>query len=770
MPNGGRPLSPPPAGAVTVIGLGSAGCRMLSAVEDAVDRYEPDPAFSYVAIDSSVPDLDANASAEARKIHLDAPTSRFSDDREKFDYLDASAELAYDGGTARRRPVGRYCVDNAENVDPVVEELSGVLGAGSERVEGHPDAHHVWLLSSLGGGTGSGLVPLLAGLVDMLSPQAATFGIGSVPRLDGLESTSSVPPGDLTLYYNAYAALRELRVLLGLGDGDPYPLELELQSDPRSVESDSLALEESPIDAYGLIGTDQAAVADDAYIRTRNRIAADLIVDSAVETDLVAGRPAGGWTNDTTLFSLDGGGFSAPVDDLREFYETAAEREETDAAIERKETRHSSVEDALRGARAVLDRESVAALSDGEADDLPISPEAFARVRDEAASVDLIHLDEPKLDSTIESAAEEIDPIGSIDDEALATYLLTGQLKRRAEAEVHSHPFPEEVEALADEVRDRIDDPVPGADADPVTRWEQTLEPLLRQRRRTIERAVDHTLPVRVFHRREQKSRLERLRERHAELRELKIEYERLREVRSLVVERHERAGEDLRVERDRLEAEVNELREERTELAERRDRLGRRLDALEDALADPSSGRYSTLPVAAPENADPDAVLSADSLRDLVGADVVAGVAVTDALEETVARLGEAVSDRDPVAVDSDTHRRLALSISDPDRELIEITDDEVTVAGFGLPDPTPFERLDDVSGVPHGEPFSVHAVATYAPIALENTSEFGVVHEWYTDPDRDAGALFDRADAEERIARCFAYPELLAADAPDD
>ncbi|MFD1597940.1 tubulin-like doman-containing protein [Halobellus rarus] len=767
MPNGGIPLSPLEPQAVTVIGIGAGGCRMLEAVNDAVDRADPGPAFSSVAIDSRAQDLERLAPAGATSIHLEPPTTLLAKDRAEAGYLDESVELPPGGGTARQRALGRYYVDNAENVDSVVNGLAEVLDEASEQLADPSDTHHVWLLSSLGGGTGSGLVPLIAGLVDTLSPQADVFGIGSVPRLDMLADDPSPPAGEPSLYYNAYAALRELRALLGLDDADPYPLELELRSQPRSLVSDSITLEESPIGAYGVFGMDQAEVANGSYREAMNRTVANVIVDSTVETDLVAGRPAGGWTNDATLFSFDGAGFSAPIEEVREFYETAVELEGVDAESERIETRLPSVEDALDVLQSAESRPLETLLD--EADDLPISRDVIKRVRNEVASLELPSPTDSGVDAAIESVKKEISVDESVDD-VLAAYLVTQRVERRVDEELRSHPFSEEIEALTDEVRDRLDDPIPGENADPETRWERTLEPLLRQRQRLLERTIDDTLAVRLFHRREQQSKLERLRARYDRLRELRAEYERLRETSSLISERHEAAREDRWIEQERLEQEVEELREKRTELTDRRAQLEQRLDALDESLADPSSERYSTLPVEALENADPDQVLSADSLRDLVSADVVAAVAVADALEETVARLDETVCDRLRPVVDPVRYPQLALSVSDSDRDLIGMTDNAITVDGAELPDPTVLERFDDAYDVRHADSFSVHAVATYASIALENTSEFGTIHEWYTDPDRDVGDLFDRTGAEDRIPRCFAYPELLAAGASDE
>jgi hypothetical protein len=81
---------------------------------------------------------------------------------------------------------------------------------------------NVWILNSLAGGTGSGALPLIAGLINKLLSkveaeqqiETTLRGVGSVLRLDHLAETPIIPEHPPSHYLNAYTALADVQTLV----------------------------------------------------------------------------------------------------------------------------------------------------------------------------------------------------------------------------------------------------------------------------------------------------------------------------------------------------------------------------------------------------------------------------------------------------------------------------------------------------------------------------------------------------------------------------
>lgn len=314
MPNGG--YAPHRPAIVSVLGIGGAGRRMLEAVRETASNVDSAPQFEYVAIDTDE-EVRFDFPPDVETIHLELPTEHWQQNRGSYGYLTEVHELPVMGGTRRQRAVGRYSVDNRQTLADFYDRLVEIVtpDSNADVRDGVPGDHHVWVLSSLGGGTGSGLFPLIAVLLDEILPRETfRFGLGALPVFDEYSNRHTSRGHRSCL--NAYAALREIRVLLGEVQRDPYPLEIGLEAGPSGSVPGRCVLEESPLDAYGLFGLDPEQLEDHQYLEETNRIVGDAVVAVATTTSFIEALnglyPMRG--TDGTPFSVDGSGLEVIAD------------------------------------------------------------------------------------------------------------------------------------------------------------------------------------------------------------------------------------------------------------------------------------------------------------------------------------------------------------------------------------------------------------------------------------------------------------------------
>lgn len=320
---------------VSIIGLGYAGNRLAAAVESTVQQVEPDVSFGYIAIDSIQSDVERAAPAAATKVALTWDPDNWSEAKRDHSYLAGTTSPLPTGGTARQRPVGRYLLTHEDTLARTCETLAGALEwepvASDEGQE--PYTHQVWLLAGLGGGTGSGILPLLTGLVnEIVPPETRLFCLGSLPMSEAFHGVSMYPGDGPSVYLNAYAALRECRALFNTDGTDPYPIEFDLTATDCEQLPETLVVEETPIDAFGLLGASEVDMTEPEYREQINAIAADAVVAAATNWELL--RHVTDWPHgagETTLFSVDGAGIRVPAEALTAYAETTAELAALDA-------------------------------------------------------------------------------------------------------------------------------------------------------------------------------------------------------------------------------------------------------------------------------------------------------------------------------------------------------------------------------------------------------------------------------------------------------
>lgn len=743
MPEGAR-WGGTPTGAVTVVGIGAAGCRMARAVRDLQREVELGATVEYVAIDSDEEDLSSSVPGDVRGVSLDYADT-IGTDAERFDYLSGDLEVPSRGTRGERR-LGRYAVDNSASFDRTYTVLADAIRGVHESAtaNGADGAHQVWLLYALGGGTGSGAFPLVAAMVDDvitgLPGRFAVGALGSMPRLDMLEEQMTMPSGHARFYVNAYAALRELRVLLDDGGGTSYPLSIPVASAEASEQmaANALTLSGPPVDVYGLLGV--AETSTDHYRTVVNDVAAGVVLglaDRPVDTGdgLDRFRDPPGQPDGRRLFSVDGSRVRLPVDDLRQYAELQRKVDEMAEKRDRLAAQRSN----RRASVTFLQRVLAAEPAEGVGTDLP----------DVAAAAD--DLPEPReltvrdVEALIRTVAGDLSTPEEVGAGTVATYLVTKLLRGQLSEATSGHPFQEEVAAVHDRYQDALEDRT--TPANPLTYWEDVMAPFMRERIDALEQELEETPFYLVPRRNRIESRLEALQAERERLDSLAREYERLEEVDSWVDDRFMSSLYDLRERRNELEERVDGTEQRRRELADELDGVRHRSEALRDRLTSGDVSPYVVEPAVADVERAAETVESGDvdGLAALVERDILTEEALREAVESAQAALEEPVQDS---RTDPESDSLLVCAV-EGNRDLL-----------------APAGRFRTVLEQDSTDPFTVRLTALFAPVYLDATSEFGTVHEWFSDPERDISTQFGTGVTDTVVTRSFAYPGLLGDD----
>lgn len=752
---------------MTVIGLGGAGNRMLDAVAERIEATGTESPVEYVAVDSNRPDLEANAPEAARTVPLGADPEAFETHRKTRRYLEADDPIPEFRGAARSRGVGRYFLDNDASLDRFVTELEDAIEDAVYSSHLGEAPHFVWILHSLGGGTGSGVAPLAAALVGditaKLDDEVVVCGVGSLPRLDALETSVVRPSGPTSLYVNAYTALRELAVLLDHDDEGVYPLSIDIDADGETTTGDSITLERSPFDAYGLVGTDQDLLDRGDYVGEINRLVADTVhAFSRSEISSRTNGPKSGLERfeitghdvnlrGQRLFSVDSSAIRAPVDRLREVVALVDEVGDLGDRIAELEDSRRPLESSVQYIDDLLSWWP-------GADDPPISDAAASCLEAIASDWESLVRGRETIDSILDDLTEALSVPHPVDTHDVGVYLVAGAVERRLTERLRDHDLHGELRKVRDAYGIDIDGGTDDLES-ALSAWE-TTDRALRRRLERLRTETEETT-FNVIRRFELDGLIEETSNDHEALSTIAGDYERLLEYRKRLRERH--ADAEARLERRHAEIRdrLADEREERKRLESARDARESERDAILESLDEASLDATGVrLPITAPENATADVLADVGTLTDLIDTGLLDMTAFEEALSPAVRRLAEPVEDR-TAEPSEPTHEHLGILTTAANHDFLD--------AGLEALEDDPFDVFAGVTRHAAPTPFAVRLLAVYAPVRLDATSEFGTLGEYYTDPDRSLTEQFGTTITDADVTARFAYPELVDIDRAD-
>ena len=273
-----------------VIGIGEAGTKMAAALHKLVKEESVGEYFKFVVMDSNEVDLNRNTPAEIKeRIILNTPpVARVKEDKEKHGYLYEGVDIT-GVGAARQRVVGRYLIDNEWNYDGVYRTLSRTIRDFGEKYKSFfatqpTSSLNIWLLHSLGGGTGSGTFTLLIAFIqEMRGIIKDDLGVNSF--FGGIGCLSSMPEdirrgpisGQPIYYANSLAALMELKKMKELKESEELKIPLYTKG------GEAIKIKGIPFNKYFLVGINEEEAErikpewTESHIEQKNNVVANCI-------------------------------------------------------------------------------------------------------------------------------------------------------------------------------------------------------------------------------------------------------------------------------------------------------------------------------------------------------------------------------------------------------------------------------------------------------------------------------------------------------------
>lgn len=270
-----------------VIGVGMAGSKVIQTLAEMARQNEALEYYRFIAIDSSNKDL--NEQIRDRSIISTVAIVEKDLDIESFiqgcPYLpDGSQPKRM--GAVRDRAYARFLLDvNMSKVNRAISDaLSQLHDLWQKQTSSETREVIIWLVHSLGGGTGSGTFPTLAVRVSQLAQnilgdsKTYIYGVGILPSASNIQDISSIS-FDRKFLANSYAALSELKML-----ADPKGLPM-LRLD-QSGKWTSLQITQRPFNKYFLFGLNEDEISKmkgdeveevEDYLKSSNKIIANMM-------------------------------------------------------------------------------------------------------------------------------------------------------------------------------------------------------------------------------------------------------------------------------------------------------------------------------------------------------------------------------------------------------------------------------------------------------------------------------------------------------------
>jgi len=762
---------------VLVIGIGRAGCDILTAVDEYVSATGVDDRFQLLAIDSSSRDLQAFAPDSATTYELTTDSDELSQDFESLHYIQSDHSFVPDAGTSRRRPLGRYLVDSAADSAHLAEALSEELTTLAAKSPANSDKLQVWVANSLGGGTGSGAFPLVSLLLEQsrqeLSETVELFGIGSLPSLNRVREQIDAPEGEPVHYANAYTALAELRRLLDIDGETTYPLEVDLDASPAAIRSDTLSVSQNPFEGYWLLGFKETDQFDPTTASRTNSLAAELVY-------YIASAESDDWFRQGHLYSIAGVSVEAPIDHLQKYHtldqELADLDEELGTLRKERESLTTSVEyiDSLLhgGSHRPPDggeESSSSAIDSPQGLSEQLTPQCEEIVSEVSSPYDLEisprDIFENWVQDIVEQHRNQIPE--NVPTEPAITLLCASTTRTQIRERIVTHHLHGYLGKLQKKwsVEDLSQPPEPEIVVDEESEngafeeWRAQLLDTLQDHVEDLKKRKDDSLlPGFATGPGHQLTELENDLERADRFRR---EYEILRDFEAVLTDEIERSRHQLREARSQLEAKAEDKQENWETLQQRWTGLSEQQSQLAASLNEPSTEEgHLSVPLQFDTDLDGSS-LENSTFTSLYSDELLSKQDLEHSLETAMKLLEEPVEDLAESQFGKTTGK-LGVVAPDGDYSLLEeiLVESEESVDSLQRELYYKFAGVDDI--VEEEQEQSLSLLGFYSPISLGYTSEFETIHECYTDPEADVSSILGSI-SDSDLAERFAYPELL-------
>lgn len=744
-----------------VVGLGNAGCKMATTVNERVKKEGASEYIEVLGIDTRRGDINNTLPTDASSLVLEEVYDTWEEERQRAPYLSSDHELSQLGGAQRQRPVGRHFLDNPKELDRAWQFLeSNIEGFVAKRNKSVSASQvtelNIWVVNSLAGGTGSGVFPLVAGLLDEVLAEleaeqrieTTLRGVGSLLRIERLTEQMVKHPTLPSYYLNAYTALKDLQVLL-----DNKSASISLHPDASSYIKDELEVG-GAFDQYLLVGVREQ---EQDYFTSVNRMVADAIYYFGA-TVAMGNLPNHPQAQQASLFSLDAGELTLPVETADEYVALGEEIEETQQELDRLEHEREETADDLHYLNRLLsiDRDTL------PPSESPIPRTLVRRCEDEATAI-IRQASPEELDKCVNDAITsleddlEFSDNRDFDSSTVVRHLLlsrlvptVGQERTQTQAEL-SDLVTTLIDTYQNSLQHRLDEDVINTlESNPAMAAEEIIK-MLKQRRGQLVEKREESLPLigDIFG--DLEARIQEVEQSLEALSMRRSEYEQYKTLDESVRRAFSESRDTLSTLRMEVEEARYELDNQLDENIREVERIQIHRERLATELGEHTRSRHRTsIPIEQLEWLNTDTLERArkEGFTALVESGLIERETIEQVLGNVCLNRQEPIQDRQmfqpsfsvlaPILAETNTEGWL----------------DDIELAAMG----GNFDMMEQHADTT--DTLSVSLLGLYAGIDLDSTSEFGTIDEYFTDPDQELSELF--GSEVETIPSPIAYPEL--------
>lgn len=778
------------------IGIGTGGCKMLSTLYNVAVSEGIVEDFEFIGIDTNDEELRDNLPRRREKvttIHLEKPDF-WSQDKEDFGYLNddlVNERSINNHGVTRTRPVARYHVDSIQNLDMVQTTLESRIGNFHSKykdildLEGG-DRINIWVMNSLGGGTGSGSFILISALVDYITRtkiegadagQFSLMGIGTLPRLDYLEDGGSSRNAEFQV--NAYAALSELLVFLDEDDDNNVRIPLEADIDGGIEQLDP----EPPVfDRYFLFGGDKDKTGrDEEYTRQLNKTAV-AVPHYFARLESPMNFPDGiAELRDERLWSFNGCEVRSPIGQIEKYFDVEERIEQLEEAIQEKDEEIQKYEDDIEYLEEVFDLKlpdlrTVDSLSDTSLPNtLEVSNKGLIKkCKNAALGFRMDQLGWEAIEEDIEAIASDTGDREILDQEEVVQYYYYQLFVKRLEDDMADHSAHDVIQEIWNEFRPEIEREYSYLEEDDaIGAWEGGIDRFLAERKEGLQDEMDRQL-LSFFspwwwkawwqHR-----KVENLHSRGTRAYE---KYSSLKETAGILEERYEETRDELQNKQEDFKTTRQDLEQDKSDLeSEKENQETLREEVIDDLTTHQvKHNRLIDLPIRDPINdLTPDTTDEVDSIEEFEELGIIEEEDIArsfiDVLDQRIAE-GPLQNRTSGENAERGKYKQLlSILIHEDNRGLLDTDLGEKNVQDLR----GEFDRYQQEEQ-PTAEKHSIWLLGLYTQILLNNTSEYGTINQTYRDGhgDEAVASLFNIDDSSYYMTRRFAHPEFFLED-PD-
>ncbi|WP_435102516.1 tubulin-like doman-containing protein [Halarchaeum sp. P4] len=652
---------------------GDGGIEMGKAVLELAEREGVRKRIKMIAINAGSEDSHELGDT-VETVTLKTPKRRFHDhDKHDRHYLTEDATLGGGDGSIRQPGIGRYHFDNPERVGSYEDQIRRTIKQFVTHFENDPDvsgpsAVNVFQMVGAGGGTGSGIAPLITGLLhevikdldEEVSPGFEHWTVCSIASATNFNGGGDVPDIDWRYIANSLAFLDELRAITNYDGDTDYPLRIPLLAsrDQTSTRRTAYTITENPFSGVFLLRYDEDRSDDDQYRDGVDRTAARVIIEwmrkDQPQFDDIENEAN---VLEHTFYEARGLDFEVPTEQIETLFEKKTTYQNHADTVESLTDEIEAYDAALAQLDAAIDADDVlrgdgdpvpATEASDDEDDIPV-PAAmateFERAQQIAGNIDPQYT---RLDSIKAELGEHQDRRthsfhDRVDGDQIQRAVFMAAMHAEATTALRNHRFSSLVDTFVEKHDEEIKryDPAFDATDSPKTQFVQTIEPMLESQVQSLSNELDDFgLRARLTGSEEYtnvKERLERKRRHLQQLRDARDEHDRLAGL-----------AEDIKSERDdaiaSLEARhttLTDAREtassNRTTARQKRDTAKNQLDRYIEDVRKAPLGRFITLPITSGVELSDDRLSGESGITSLIDSGVMQTDRIVDLLKQTL-------------------------------------------------------------------------------------------------------------------------------------